>query len=177
MWKAVWFTVGWKPGLQGLCWKLCNKKRRLFCSRCVAKNKTLQEPNVFVGPCVSNTKRRKRREPSANFYVPKIFCMQRMQCILAEIWTQGTKSPRSWGSCCQSSLRKHRGHSSNIVQTCIPGTDSTPTRRSSASFTLTQLRELVGSYRVVACSCYVGWTNQMSLTPTLHYCRFECRFP
>ena len=89
------------------------------------KKQNFTGTKCLVGRCVSNTKRRKRREPSANFYVPKIFCMQRMQCILAEIWTQGTKSPRSWGNkCCQSSLRKHRGHSSNMHSRHRHHTDS-----------------------------------------------------
>ena len=50
------------------------------------KKQNFTGTKCLVGPCVSNTKRRKRREPSANFYVPRIFCMQRMQCILAEIY-------------------------------------------------------------------------------------------
>lgn len=176
MWKAVWFTGG------NLACKVVGSfaTRRGVYSVLVAwqKNKTFTGTKCLVGfgrPLRFEYEAEEAPRAQCKFLCPKnlLYATHAMHpCRNMNSRHEESKILRE-----QVLSGVPCANIQDIVQTCIPGTDTTPTRRSSASFTLTQLRELVGSYWVVACSCYVGWTNQMSLTPTLHYYRFGCRFP
>ena len=114
IWKTVWFSVGWKPGLQiharSLFEALQQEEASVSFSLCGKKHRNLIGTKCLVGPCVSTGI---RSAGSAESPV-QIFMSQRMQRIPADEPKARRVQDLEGASAVRVPCAKHRGHSSNM---------------------------------------------------------------